>query len=201
MQINEVELARRLSKHVHFAVDHWDLSMWDKSMVRSTTKQNQITELEKILEENKTNPNKTIQPHKHEKVDNVVLNTGLQLGIDLLINASSNRIDYNSLGTSSTAESVSQTNLQAEDSGGSYTRLQFSTVGVRSRTNQTLTMKALWADTNLSSSTLTVKESGVHWGSSGTSNCYSRAVFTDFTFQIGFLLLVSISEVHQNGTL
>ena len=201
MQIDEQALASQLSKHIHFAVDHWHLAMFDDSMVSSTTKQNQIKELEKILDENKSNPNKSIQPHKEEKVDNVVLNAGLQLGIDLLINASSNRLDYNSLGTSSTAEAVSQTNVQAEDSGGSYTRLQFSTSGVRSRTNQTLTLKALWADTNLSSSTLTVKESGVHWSSSGTTNCYSRAVFTDFTFQSGFLLLVSITEVHQNGTL
>lgn len=201
MQVDENFVANQLSKHIHFAVDHWDLSMWDDSMVSSTTKQNQIAELEKILEENKTNPNNTIQPHKQEKVDNVLLNAGLQLSIDLLINASSNRIDYNSLGTSSTAESVSQTNLQAEDSGGSYARLQFSTSGTRSRTNQTLTLKALWAHTNLSSSTLTVKESGVHWASSGTTNCYSRAVFSDFTFQSGFLLLVSITEVHSNGTL
>lgn len=153
------------------------------------------------MEENKTNPNKTITPYQEDRVDNVVLNAGLAQGIDLLINASSSRLDYNSLGTSSTAEAVSQTNLQAEDAGGSYTRLQFSTAGTRSRTNQTMTLKALWADTNLSSSTLTVKESGVHWASSGTTNCYSRAVFTNFTFQSGFLLLVSISEVHQNGTI
>lgn len=201
MQINEQELASQLSKHVHFAVDHWHLSMWDDSMVSSTTKQNQIKELEKIQAENLTNPNKTIKPHKEDKVDNIILNAGLAQTIDLLINASSSRIDYNSLGTSSTAESVSQTNVQSEDSGGSYARLQFSTSGTRSRTNQTLTLKALWADTNLSSSTLTVKESGVHWASSGTSNCYSRAVFTDFAFQSGYLLLVSITEVHQNGSL
>lgn len=201
MHINENELAKSLSKHVHFAVDHWDLSMWDDSMVSSTTKQNQIAELDKIIHENKTNPNKTIQPHKTDHVDNVILNAGLAQTIDLLINASSSRIDYSSLGTSSTAESVSQTNVQAEDSGGSYARLQFSTSGTRSRTNQTLALKALWADTNLSSSTLTVKESGVHWASSGTTNCYSRAVFTDFAFQSGFLLYVSISEVHSNGTL
>ena len=198
-------IRKQLSKHVSFKVDNWHLTMWNEKDVRSTDSKNRIKELRNInierIEDRLNNTHKSIEPIQEDFVNNVVLNAGLQKGIDLLINASSDRLDYNSLGTSSTAESVSQTNLQAEDSGGGYARRQFSVNGVRERVNQTMNLEMLWADTQVSAVPLAVKESGVHWSSTGTTNCYSRAVFTTFTVQTSFLFYIAVAETHQNGTL
>lgn len=203
MHVNVEELSNSLSKHVHFATDHWNLSLWRRDQLTQSTTRGwegkALDEYHKILNER---PGTTQTPIKQEEKNNVVLNQGLQLMIDLLINASSNRIDYCSLGTSSTAESVTQTDLQSEDSGGSYARKQFSGTGsTRSRSGTILTLETVWADTNVSSVPKTFYEAGVHWASSGTSNCYSRVTFTGFQLQTDYLFVVSIRETHQNGTL
>lgn len=192
-----------LSKHVHYATDKWDLSLWHRDQLTQSTVKGwegkALDEYHKIISERKGT---TEKPLKAETQYNIVLNAGLQLIIDLLINASSNRIDYCSLGTSSTSENVTQTNVQSEDSGGSYARKQFSASGsTRSRSDQTLTLETVWADTNVSAVPITVYESGVHWDSSGISNCYSRVTFSGFQIQPDYLLVVSIRETHQNGTL
>lgn len=197
------ELQNGLSKHVHFAVDKWDLSLWKRDQLTQSTSPGwegkALEEYHKIKNER---AGTTYTPIKAEQKENIVLNAGLQLIIDLLINASSNRIDYCSLGTSSTAEVVTQTNVQTEDSGGSYARKQFSASGsTRSRTDQTLTLETVWADTNVSSVPKTFYEAGVHWASSGTTNCYSRVTFTGFQMQTDYLFVITIRETHLNGTL
>lgn len=203
MLVDPKQIASELPKHVHFAHDRWDVSLWTREqLTQSSTKGwegKALDEYHKILNERRET---THQPIKRELKDNVVLNVGLQKIIDLLINASSDRLDYCSLGTSATTELVTQTNLQSEDSGGSYARKQFSATGsTRSRTEQTMLLETVWADTNVSSVPKTFYEAGVHWGSSGTSNCYSRVTFSGFQLQTDYLFVVTIRETHQNGTL
>lgn len=188
------DLAKRTSKHIRLSQDDWYLTMWNKSILKSKNKQEQLKELHKIILEGG-------KPIQADHVQNIVVNQGLQQGIDLLIGASSTTIDYASVGTDGTAEAVTQTDLQAEDTGGSYARQQFSVAGIRSRANQTLTLEMLWGDGDVSAVPINLKEAGVHTALTGANNIYSRAVFTTFNLQTDFILYVAITETHQNGVL
>jgi hypothetical protein len=135
------------------------------------------------------------------ETNNIIVTAGMNESIDRDIGASSTQLDYNSLGTSSTAESASQTDLVAEDSGGSYARKRFSTEGSRARVNQTAKYGMLWTDTDVSTTPLGIKEAGIHWHASDASKMHARVVITTFTLDPGDLFVVQINELHENGTL
>lgn len=200
MVINErklKEIASDYDHHMQFKVDHWKFSKYKKDELKVNPR-DIIKEMEKIEEERAgTKP----LPLQVFETNNIIVTAGMNESIDRDIGTSSTSLDYNSLGTSATAESASQTDLVAEDSGGSYARKQFSTAGSRTRVNQTAKYGMLWADDDVSSTPLSVKEAGVHWHATDASKMHARVVITTFTLDPGDLFVVQINELHENGTL
>jgi hypothetical protein len=198
------ETAEGLSHHIKINADSWGFTLWDGKDV-SFNPTNIIKENEKLLSEVRddliNNRITTARPKKFEAMDNVILLQGIQESIDRDLGTSSTSLDYCSIGSSSTSEAESQTDLQAEFTDSAYARKRFSTIGSRSRVNQTMKLGMLWDDTSFDSTPKTIKESGVHWASTGTTKCHARVVSTDFVLDAGDLFVVQINELQENGTL
>jgi hypothetical protein len=196
------EIVKGVSRHVNLSSDTWCLSKWraDTVTFRPT---HIIDDIEKMWKEikNTDSKNRTVLPEQVVITDNVLLQIGMQESIDRDIGVSSTDNDWNSIGTSATAEDETHTDLQAEDSGGSYARKVFSTAGQRQRVNLTGKYGMLWDDGDISAAGLAIKESGIHWHLSDASKCHARVAFTTFTLNAGELFVVQINETHANGTL
>lgn len=194
---------RKIPDHIHTSNDKWLLSKWNESEITFRPR-HVIDDHEKIWNEMiecEFNPNKTVLPTQWDLKDNVITTIGMSESIDRDIGAVSTTINWVSIGTSSTAESESQTDLQAEDSGGSYARKQISTLGQRTRVNQTAKYGMVWDDGDISAVGLAIKEAGLHWNVSAASKCHCRVSFTTFTLNTGDLFVSQINETHANGTL
>ena len=198
------ETAKGLSHHIKINADSWGFTLWDGKDV-SFNPTNIVQENEKLLLEVQNdlinNRITTVRPKKFEAMDNVILLQGIQESIDRDIGTTSTSLDYCSIGSSSTSEAESQTDLQAEFTDSAYSRKRFSTQGSRSRVSQTMKLGMLWDDSSFDSTPRTIKESGVHWAVSGTTKCHARVVSTDFVLDAGDLFVVQINELQENGTL
>jgi hypothetical protein len=198
------ETAQGLSHHIKINADSWGFTLWNGSEV-SLNPTDIVNENEKLLLEvqNDLLNNKvtTSRPIKFQSMDNVILLQGIKESIDRDIGVSSTDLDYCSIGTNSTSEAESQTDLQTEFTDTAYSRKQFSTIGSKSRVSQTMKLGMLWDDTSFDSTPVTIRESGVHWASTGTLKCHARVVSTDFTLNAGDLFVVQINELQENGTL
>ncbi len=196
--------ALKCSVHVKLKKNVWGFTLWKKGDV-SIKRSDVINQNDKLLQEwasdMENNTNKAVAPKKFEGNDNVILLQGIKESIDRDIGAASTTLNWSSLGTSSTAESESQTDLQSEFSDGNYARLVFGTVGQRARVNQTMKMGMLWDDTSFDSTPVSIKEAGVHWHLSDSSKCHARVVSTTFSLDAGDLFVVQINELQENGTL
>ena len=196
--------AETLSHHIKLHKDHWGFTSWNAGDItinpsKVVEQNNQL--LQENLNDLQSGLNTTIRPKKFESLNNVILLQGIKESIDRDIGVSSTDLDYCSIGTSSTAEAESQTDLQSEFTDTAYARKQFSTVGSKSRVNQTMKLGMLWDDTAFDSTPVTIKESGVHWHLSDASKCHARVVSTDFVLDAGDLFVVQINELQENGTL
>ena len=198
------ETAQGLSHHIKIHADSWGFTLWDGKDV-SLNPTNIIQENEKLLLEVQNdlinNRITTARPKKFEAMNNVILIQGIRESIDRDIGAVSSQLDYGSLGSSSTSEAESQTDLQAEFTDSAYSRKRFSTQGSRSRVNQTMKLGMLWDDSSFDATPRTIKEAGVNWAVSGTNKCHARVVSTDFVLDAGDLFVVQINELQENGTL
>jgi hypothetical protein len=198
------ETAEGLSHHIKINADSWGFTLWDGKDV-SFNPTNIVQENEKLLSEVQNdlvnNRITTARPKKFESMDNVILLQGIKESIDRDIGAVSTQLDYCSIGSNSTAEAESQTDLQTEFTDSAYSRKRFSTQGSRSRVSQTMKLGMLWDDSSFDSTPRTIKESGVHWAVSGTTKCHARVVSTDFVLDAGDLFVVQINELQENGTL
>ena len=198
------ETAEGLSHHIKINADSWGFTLWDGKDV-SFNPTNIVQENEKLLSEVQNdlvnNRITTARPKKFESMDNVILLQGIKESIDRDIGAVSTQLDYCSIGSNSTAEAESQTDLQTEFTDSAYSRKRFSTQGSRSRVSQTMKLGMLWDDTSFDSTPRTIKESGVHWAATGTTKCHARVVSTDFVLDAGDLFVVQINELQENGTL
>lgn len=196
--------AEDLSHHIKLHKDHWGFTSWHAGSV-SFNPSHIVEQSEKIMNENLNDLinglNTTVRPKKFESLNNVILLQGIKESIDRDIGAVSTELDYNSIGTSATAESESQTDLQAEFTDTAYARRQFSVNGSRTRTNQTMKMGMLWDDTFFDSVPVTIRESAIHWHVSDASKCHARVVSTDFVLDAGDLFVVQVNELQENGTL
>jgi len=203
MPINLDEVADSVSKHVTLGKEEWYISQWKKSET-NFTKDNILEELERLSVDRIKNPTTAVQPINEDLVDNIITTVGLNHTGDLQIGVVSTTLDWNSLGTGTGAEVLGDTDLGTELTGSPYVRKQFSVVGTRVRTNQTITFAMLWDDTDVPTSPgvpYAVAESGVHFAVSGSSNIYARAVFTVFNLDAGDILVIRATVLHQNGTL
>ena len=198
------ETAQGLSHHIKIHADSWGFTLWDGKDV-SLNPTNIVQENEKLLLEVQNdlvnNRITTARPKKFEAMNNVILLQGIKESIDRDIGAVSTELDYGSLGSSSTAEAESQTDLQTEFTDTAYGRQRFSTQGTRARVNQTMKLGMMWSDANFDATPRTIKEAGVHWASTGTTKCHARVVSTDFVLDAGDLFVVQINELQENGTL
>jgi len=196
--------ASNLSPHIKLHSDIWGFTMWKAGDV-SLNPYAVIKENEKLLKElyNDLVNDKvtTPRPAKFEAPFNVILLQGMRESIDRDINVSATDLDFSSLGNSSVAELETQTDLTAEFTDTAYARKQFSTVGTRSRVNQTMKLGMLWDDTSFDATPRTIKESGIHWTVSTAATCHARVVSTDFILNAGDLFVVQINELQANGTL
>ena len=198
------ETAQGLSHHIKINSDSWGFTLWDGKDV-SFNPTNIVDENERLLLEVQNdllnNRITTARPKKFEAMDNVILLQGIKESIDRDIGSVSSQLDYCSIGSSSTSEAESQTDLQTEFTDSAYSRKRFSTQGSRARVNQTMKLGMLWDDSSFDSTPRTIKEAGVHWAVSGTTKCHARVVSTDFVLDAGDLFVVQINELQENGTL
>jgi hypothetical protein len=198
------EQAKELSHHIKMSKDSWSFTSYHAGSI-SFNPSHIVEENEKLITENLNDLvnglNTTIRPKKFESLNNVILLQGIKESIDRDIGAVGTDLDYCSLGTSSTAEAESQTDLQTEFADAAYARKQFSTVGSRSRTNQTMKLGMLWTGASFDALPVTIKEAGVHWHLSDALKCHARVVSTDFVLSTGDLFVVQINELQENGTL
>jgi len=193
----------KIPEHISASNDKWFLSKWREDEI-TFRPGHVIDDHEKIWKEIigcDFNPRKTVMPLQWHVTDNVILTQGMSESIDRDIGAVSTTIDWASIGTDATAESEAQTDLIAEDSGGSYARKQISTLGQRTRVNQTAKYGMVWDDGDISGTGLAIKEAGLHWNVSASSKCHCRISFTTFTLNSGDLFVSQINETHANGTL
>ena len=187
------EIASNYDHHMHFNADHWKISKFRADDLKLNSR-DIMREMEKVEAEG-------IKPIQMFETNNIIVTAGMSESIDRDIGVSSTDLDYNSLGTSGTAESASQTDLIAEDTGGSYARRQFSVQGGRTRVNQTAKFAMLWSDTDVSATPITIREFGLHWHATDAAKMHARVVITDFSLDPGDFLVVQINELHENGTL
>jgi hypothetical protein len=196
--------AEDLSHHIKLHKDHWGFTSWHAGSITFNPTR-VVEQSEQIMKENlndlESGLNTTVRPKKFESLNNVILLQGIKESIDRDIGAVSTELNWNSLGSNSTAEAESQTDLQAEFTDTAYTRKVFSTAGSRTRTNQTMKLGMLWTGTDFDALPRTIKESGVHWHLSDSSKCHARVVSTDFVLDAGDLFVVQINELQENGTL
>lgn len=196
--------AEDLSHHIKLHKDHWGFTSWHAGSITFNPTR-VVEQSEQIMKENlndlESGLNTTVRPKKFESLNNVILLQGIKESIDRDIGAVSTQLNWNSLGSNSTAEAESQTDLQAEFTDTAYTRKVFSSAGSRSRVNQTMKLGMLWTGTDFDALPRTIKESGVHWALTGTTKCHARVVSTDFVLDSGDLFVVQINELQENGTL
>ena len=196
--------AKELSHHIKMSKDSWSFTSYHAGSI-TFNPSHIVEENEKLIAENLNDLvnglNTTIRPKKFESLNNVILLQGIKESIDRDIGVSSTVLNYNSLGSSSTAEAESQTDLQSEFTDTAYARKVFSSAGSKSRVNQTMKLGMLWTGASFDGLPRTIKESGVHWALTGTTKCHARVVSTDFVLDSGDLFVVQINELQENGTL
>lgn len=198
------KIAGETSKHIKLKKDIWTLCQWNSKDIKLNP-QSVISDNESllanlyldILNGKKTQP----RPIKLEVTDNVILLQGIRESIDRDINVSATDLDFSSLGSSSTAELETQTDLVTEFTDTAYARKVFSTAGSRTRLNQTMKLGMLWDDTSFDATPRTIREAGVHWNLTAALTCHARVVSTDFILNAGDLFVVQINELQENGTL
>ena len=196
--------AKELSHHIKMSKDSWSFTSYHAGSI-TFNPSHIVEENEKLIAENLNDLvnglNTTIRPKKFESLNNVILLQGIKESIDRDIGVASTVLNWNSLGSSSTAEAESQTDLQSEFTDTAYARKVFSSAGSKSRVNQTMKLGMLWTGASFDGLPRTIKESGVHWALTGTTKCHARVVSTDFVLDSGDLFVVQINELQENGTL
>ncbi len=192
-----------MNKHSTVGKDIWITAGWKADQV--SFKDSQIVDqTDKLLNEiisAEFSPTKTAVPHYISFSENIVLLTGMTEQLKRSTGEVSTTLDWFGLGTSATAEDESQTDLQTEDSGGSYARRQISTNGQRKVVNQTAKYGVQWLDSNISAAGIVVREIGLHWHASDPNKCHARTVPTAFTFASGDIYVTRMNETHANDAL
>ena len=192
-----------LKLHENIRTQFWTLSMWKENEISFRPQYiiDEIEALEYELYNDIVNRKNTCpRPLQVEIKRNILTLIGLTESAKRDTGEVATTINWNSIGTSNTAEVEGNTNLGAEDSGGSYARRVYSTNGQRKVVNQTAKYGMSWLDTQISAAGLQVKESGQHWHLSDLAKMHSRVTFTTFDFQAGNIFVTQINELMENGS-
>jgi len=191
------------AEHISLQTDLWTISAWRENEVQlnGTHIIDQIEKIESELFNDIHNGKSTTpRPIYYENAYNKLTLIGLTESAKRDTGEVSTTLTHNSIGTSSTTPTESDTGLGTEDTGGSYARRSYASNGQRKVTSQTAKYGMLWQDTQVSAVPISIKESGVHWASSGGSNLHARVTFTTFSMTSGDLFVTQINELHQNGS-
>ena len=181
----------------------WTLSMWKEDEV-SFRDHHIIDDMEKLqmdlAHDLVNNKNTAPRPIGFENTFNVITLIGLTESAKRDTGEVATTLTHSSIGTNSTAATESDTDLNTEDTGGSYARQAFSgSNGQAKVASQTAKYGMKWDDSVISAAPLTINEAGVHWHVSNGSSIHSRVTFTDFSLTTGNLFVTQINELHQNG--
>jgi len=190
------------SEHISTKHNVWTLSGWKENEVQFN-RNHIIDEIEKlqleIANDLVNSKNTAPRPTYFEVDDNVITLIGLTQSAKRDTGEVATTLTHNSIGTSSTTASENDSDLVAEDSGGSYARKEYASAGQRKVSSQTAKYGMLWDDGDVSAVPLSIKESGVHWHVSNSASMHARVTFTTFSMSSGDLFVTQINELHQNG--
>jgi len=190
------------NEHISIKHDLWTMSGWKEDEVQFN-KNHIIDEIEKleydIAYDLLNNKHTTPRPIYLETTDNIITLIGLTESAKRDTGETSTTSTHNSIGTNSTTATESDTDLNTEDTGGSYARQAYSSAGQRKVASQTAKFGMLWDDSKISAAPLAIKESGVHWHVSNATSIHARVTFTTFNLTAGDLFVTQINELHQNG--
>jgi len=189
--------------HVSHKSDFWTMSMW-KDDEFSYRDHHILDDVEKIQQElyNDLINDKFTTPRPEQYINefNVITLIGLTESAKRDTGEVSTTLTHSSIGTTSTNVLESNTDLAAEDSGGSYARQAFTAAtGQAKVASQTAKYGMLWNDSLISAAPLTINEAGIHWHLSNSSSMHARVGFTDFNLTTGNLFVTQMNELHQNG--
>jgi len=190
------------NEHIWSTTNKWTLSLWNENEVQLKGNNiiDQVEQLEKELADDIINgTNKAVVPKGLVCTDNIITNIGLTESAKRDTGEVSTSLTHNSIGTGTTTPTVSDTDLQTEDTGGSYARLGYAASGQRKVSNQTGKYGMLWDDSKVSAVPISITESGVHWNVSTGNTMHARVTFTAFSMTTGDLFVTQINELHQNG--
>lgn len=190
------------NEHIHAGVNKWTLSLWNENEVQLKGNNiiDQVEQLEKELADDIINhSNKAVRPKQLVCTDNIITNIGLTESAKRDTGEVSTTLTHNSIGTGTTTPTISDTDLQTEDTGGSYARLGYAASGQRKVSNQTAKYGMLWTDAKVSAVPISITESGVHWNVSTGNTMHARVTFTAFSMTTGDLFVTQINELMVNG--
>jgi len=190
------------TEHIATKHDVWTVSGWKENEVQFKGSHiiDQIEKLQlEIANDLVNNKNTAPRPTYFENVDNVLTLIGLTESAKRDTGEVSTTLTHNSIGTGSTAATESDTDLETEDTGGSYARLAYASAGQRKVASQTAKYGMVWDDSTVSAAGVVITESGVHWHVSNANSIHARVTFTAFTLSAGDLFVTQINELHQNG--
>lgn len=190
-------------EHIHTSHNVWTLSGWKENEVQFRNN-HIIDDIEKLQTElyyDLVNDRvTTARPTYLQNTDNIGTLIGFTESAKRDTGETSTTLTHNSIGTGTTTATENDTDLETEDSGGSYARQAYSGAnGQRKVVNQTAKYGMKWDETVISAAGLIITESGVHWHLSDGSKCHARVNFTAFELNSGDLFVTQINELHQNG--
>ncbi|MFM7796181.1 MAG: hypothetical protein ACKO7N_05390 [Candidatus Nitrosotenuis sp.] len=190
------------TEHVSLQTDLWTLSAFKEKDI-TFRPQYIIDEIEKyeneLLNDLYNKKNTTVRPIYYNNAYNIITSIGLTQSAKRDTGEVATTNTHNSIGTSSTTATEADVSLAAEDTGGSYARRSYASSGQRKVTGSTAKYGMLWTDSAVSAVPISIKESGVHWASTGASTLHARVTFTTFSMSSGDLFVTQINELHQNA--
>ena len=190
------------NEHISLQTDLWTLSAFKENEIKFS-ENHIIDEIEKYQQElyNDLDNKKSTTPRPiyYENAYNIITSIGLTQSAKRDTGEVSTTNTHNSIGTGSTSVTEADIGLATEDSGGSYARRSYASNGQRKVSAQTAKYGMLWTDSTVSAVPITIRESGVHWASTGSSTIHARVTFTAFSMTSGDLFVTQINELHQNG--
>ena len=189
--------------HISHKSDLWTMSMWKEDEV-SFRDHHILDDIEKlqldIANDLVNDKNTAPRPEQYEVEFNVITLIGLTESAKRDTAETSTTLTHSSIGTNSTTATESDTDLNTEDTGGSYARAAFSgSLGQAKVASQTAKYGMLWNDSTISAAPLTIKEAGIHWHVTNASSMHARVTFTSFNLTKGNLFVTQMNELHQNG--
>lgn len=192
----------KIKPHYHAKEDVWTMTAWKQDQVSFNPRNiiDEIEQLERELHSDLLNNRFTTPRPKFMDVQtNIITLDGLTESAKRDTAEVSTSVRYVSLGSNSTTATENDHGLGTEFSTGPYARKDLTVDGSRKVYNQTAKYGVLFDDGDVPSVPIDIKEAGLHWASSGSSNCHAHVTFTTFSMASGDLFVIQVNELQENG--